>query len=111
GGASNLSTVPETGIGWAQFGTELRAIEPLGGTVIGRTAFDKAPSALSADPVRHRLVGVATDRLECAGGRPQFAWRLFSAIFGGAGVGSKWVGPYALVAIGFLILWDGGARG
>jgi dolichyl-phosphate-mannose--protein O-mannosyl transferase len=82
GGASLLGNVPGSSIVWAVHGTGARAIEPLSGSVVGRVRFDRAADALTADPVRHRLVAVSGDEIECASGRPQFAWRLGSAITG-----------------------------
>jgi predicted membrane-bound dolichyl-phosphate-mannose-protein mannosyltransferase len=84
GRADLLANVPETEIAWAARGKQLRAIEPRSGVVIGRAKLSRPPVALIADPVEHRLVAVTNVGLECASGRPQFAWRLGSAIFGSA---------------------------
>ena len=82
GAAKLLGTVPETPVIWASNGTALRAIEPLSGVAIGHIAFARTPETLTADRVHHRLIGIADGKLECAGGRPQFAWRLGSAVMG-----------------------------
>ena len=82
GGADALGTAPETGIEWAAKGAELRAIEPHAAVAIGRVRLARAPERLLGDPVSHQIVGVAGNEIECASGRPQFAWRLGSAIFG-----------------------------
>jgi len=84
GRADVLQTVPETGIEWAAKGRELRAIEPHAAVAIGHVRLAAAPTQLLGDPVNHQIVGVAGQRLECASGRPQFAWRIGSAIFGAA---------------------------
>jgi dolichyl-phosphate-mannose--protein O-mannosyl transferase len=82
-----LGTVPETQLAWAAVGRRVHAIEPRSGAAIGQASLARAPSALVADPVRHRLVAISNDRIECASGRPQFAWRLGSVIAGAAMVG------------------------
>jgi 4-amino-4-deoxy-L-arabinose transferase-like glycosyltransferase len=82
GAASAIATVPETHVVWAVDGERVRAIEPHSAAVIGTTSFDRVPDRLVADPVEHRLVGVAGSSLECAGGRAQFAWRFGSAVMG-----------------------------
>ena len=81
-GASAIATVPETHVVWAVDGKEVRAIEPHSAAVVGTTAFSTPPDRLIADPVEHRLVAIAGSTLECAGGRPQFAWRFGSAVMG-----------------------------
>ena len=87
GGAQALGTAIETGIEWAANGRDLRAIEPHAAVAIGRVRLPRAPAVLLGDPVNHQIVGVAGHTLECASGRPQFAWRVGSAIFGSAMVG------------------------
>lgn len=89
-----LATVPETEIAWAVVGRRMHAIEPRSSVVIGNVTLQREPVALVPDPVRHRLVAISTDRLECASGRPQFAWRLGSAV-----AGSAMVGLVALLAL------------
>jgi dolichyl-phosphate-mannose--protein O-mannosyl transferase len=84
GAADLLGTVPETTSVWAVAGRAVRVIEPHSGVVIGRVAFERAPDDLSADVEHHQLIGIADDHIECARGRPQFAWRLGSAIAGSA---------------------------
>jgi 4-amino-4-deoxy-L-arabinose transferase-like glycosyltransferase len=81
-GASLIATVPETHVVWAVDDTQVRAIEPHSAAVIGRTAFETAPQRIVAEPVRHGIVGISGRNLECAGGRPQFAWRFGSAVMG-----------------------------
>jgi dolichyl-phosphate-mannose--protein O-mannosyl transferase len=81
-GSTLTATVPETHVVWAVDGNQVRAIEPHSASVIGQTAFAAAPQRLVADPVRHGIVGIAGRNLECAGGRPQFAWRFGSAVMG-----------------------------
>ena len=82
GAAGHLETVPETSLIWAVEGIDVRIIEPLSGVVIGGVRLDSVPDRLSSDPVRHRLLGISGDALQCAGGRAQFAWRLGSAVTG-----------------------------
>ncbi len=82
GGAQLLTTVPEQTLVWAVDDRRVRAIEPHSGVVIGETSFDVKPQLLSADPVRHRLLAASGDGLECASGRPQFAWRFGSTLAG-----------------------------
>ncbi len=77
-----LATVPETGLVWAASGRQLRAIEPNSAAVIGRVTSPIDPDVLSADQGGHRLLAFAGDQMSCAQGRPQFAWRLPSAIGG-----------------------------
>jgi Gpi18-like mannosyltransferase/predicted membrane-bound dolichyl-phosphate-mannose-protein mannosyltransferase len=84
GAADLLGTVGETTAVWAVAGSAIRVIEPHSGVVIGRLSFPRAPDVLSSDLESHRLVGIADGRLECASGRPQFAWRLGSAFAGSA---------------------------
>jgi predicted membrane-bound dolichyl-phosphate-mannose-protein mannosyltransferase len=94
GRANVLASVPETEIAWAISGKRVRAIEPRSGVVIGRATIARTPSAAFGDPIGHRLVAVTTVGLECAGGRPQFAWRLGSVFFG-----SVMVAMVALIAL------------
>ncbi len=82
--ADALGAAPETGIAWVASGRELHAIEPHAAVVIGRARLDRAPERLLGDPVNHQIVALADGRLECASGRPQFAWRLGSSVFGAA---------------------------
>jgi dolichyl-phosphate-mannose-protein mannosyltransferase len=82
GGANMVATVPETGIVWAAQGRELRAIEPRAAAAIGRVSLQRTPEALVGDPSRHALLAINGRHIECASGRPQFAWRLGSAVFG-----------------------------
>ncbi len=101
GAADALGTPLETGVEWAAEGRDLRAIEPHAAVAIGHVRLAKAPTKLLGDPVNHQIVGVAGRTLECASGRPQFAWRLGSAIFGSAMVGM-------IVLLAFLLfgnLW------
>jgi predicted membrane-bound dolichyl-phosphate-mannose-protein mannosyltransferase len=101
GAADALGTPVETGIEWAASGRNLRAIEPHAAVAIGHVRLARAPGRLFGDPINHQIVGVAGNELECASGRPQFAWRIGSAIFGSAMVGM-------LVLLAFLLfgnLW------
>ncbi|MGH2759556.1 MAG: phospholipid carrier-dependent glycosyltransferase, partial [Actinomycetota bacterium] len=84
GGADRLSSVPETEIAWAASGRRLRAIEPRSGAVIGTARLVRPATSLVPDTEGHRLVAATPAGLECASGRPQFAWRLGSAIAGSA---------------------------
>ncbi len=84
GGADLLASVPETEIAWAATGRQLRAIEPRSGVVIGKANLVREPVMLIGDGDGHRLVAVSGAGLECASGRPQFAWRLGSAVMGSA---------------------------
>ena len=82
GEADLLATVPETGLVWAASGRQLRAIEPNSAAVIGRVSAPIDPDVLGADQGGHRLLAFDGDQMSCAQGRPQFAWRLPSAIGG-----------------------------
>jgi hypothetical protein len=82
GGADYLEVVPETTVVWAVDGRDTRAVEPHSGAVMGQVSFEQRPQAVFSDPVRHRLVAVGEESLECASGRPQLAWRLGSAMAG-----------------------------
>jgi hypothetical protein len=84
GRADRLASVPETEIAWAASGRRLRAIEPRSGAVIGTARLVRPATTLVADGDQHKLVAVSGAGLECAFGRPQFAWRLGSAIAGSA---------------------------
>ena len=104
GRADQLASVPETEIAWAASGRQLRAIEPRSGAVIGEARLVRPAAALLPDAVSHRLVAVTGAGLECASGRPQFAWRLGSAI-----AGSAMVALVALLALRlFGNLWLAG---
>jgi 4-amino-4-deoxy-L-arabinose transferase-like glycosyltransferase len=110
GGASLLGAVPETSVVWAVDGTKARVIEPLSAVVIGRVDFDLPPERLTADQGGHRLLGISDHGVECAGGRPQFAWRLGSAITGAAMVAFAFLlalrlfGNLVVAALGALFL-------
>jgi dolichyl-phosphate-mannose--protein O-mannosyl transferase len=52
--------------------------------VIGSARLVRPATTLIADRDQHKLVAVSSTGLECAFGRPQFAWRLGSAIAGSA---------------------------
>lgn len=90
-GAPLIATIPKTHVVWAVDGTDVRVIEPHSAAVIGQTSFAEAPDRLVADPVRHRIVGFDGRELECAGGRPQFAWRFGSAVMGAVMVAALFV--------------------
>jgi hypothetical protein len=111
GDADLLATVPETGLVWAASGRQLRAIEPNSAAVIGRATAPIDPDVLSADQGGHRLLAFEGDQMSCAQGRPQFAWRLPSAIAGGLIVafvfllslrliGNRWAALLAALFIG-----------
>ncbi|MEX0873807.1 MAG: phospholipid carrier-dependent glycosyltransferase [Actinomycetota bacterium] len=84
GRADLLATVPETGMVWAVSAERLRVIEPHSAVVIGRVSLPREPDALVADQGGHRILAISDGQLSCAGGRPQFAWRLGSVVAGAA---------------------------
>jgi MFS family permease len=111
GEADLVATVPQTGIVWAASGRQLRAIEPNSAAVIGSVTAPIDPDVLSADQGGHRLLAFKGDQMSCAQGRPQFAWRLPSAIGGALIVafvfllslrliGNRWAALLAALLIG-----------
>ena len=107
GAAELLGTVPETTAVWAVNGTSARVFEPHSGSQIGSVSFERPPSKLIGEPLHHRLLAVSDGRLECASGRPQFAWRsrkrdrrvaamvLFAFLFAMRLTGNLWVAGLA----------------
>lgn len=92
GRAALLTSVPETGLVWTVDGRSLRVIEPRGASVIGRASLPLRPTALLADVRSHRVVALGSGEAACTTGRPTFAWRFGSAVFGAA-----------IVALAFLL--------
>jgi Gpi18-like mannosyltransferase/predicted membrane-bound dolichyl-phosphate-mannose-protein mannosyltransferase len=83
-GAERWATVPETGLAWAARGTRVSIIEPRGLSVIGHIDLREAPRALIVDSAHRRVAAVGPHGVACLGGRPQWAWRFGSAVFGSA---------------------------
>lgn len=81
-GADHVQAISETGLVWAVEDRTARVLEPRGASEVGSVVLPAAPERLTDDG--RRLVSISEEATSCVGGRPEFAWRLGSAVAGSA---------------------------